>query len=76
MTRDELLAAYAKGERNFRHANIGGADLRDAYLSGANLSGADLSGTDLRSAYLRSALNAIEMGIVINERAGMRAPSD
>ena len=37
MTAQELLAAYAKGERNFS-----GADLKGANLSGANLNGANL----------------------------------
>lgn len=70
MTAEELLAAYAAGERDFRGANLSFADLEgadlsfaelsDAYLNGANLSGAnlygaDLEGADLRDAYLSSA---------------------
>jgi uncharacterized protein YjbI with pentapeptide repeats len=41
MTAQELLAAYAAGERNF-----GGADLRFAVLKGANLKGANLHEAD------------------------------
>ena len=53
MTRDELLAAYAAGKRNFRGAYLGGADLAGAYLGGAYLRGADLAGADLAGADLR-----------------------
>ena len=63
MTRDELLAAYAEGERNFRGANLSGAnlsgaDLSGAYLRSADLRSANLSGADLSGAYLRSAKDA------------------
>jgi uncharacterized protein YjbI with pentapeptide repeats len=47
MTRDELLAAYKEGKRDFRGADLGGANLRGADLGGANLGGADLGGADL-----------------------------
>ena len=68
MTRDELLAAYAAGKRNFRGAYLGGADLagadlRGAYLGGADLAGADLGGADLRWAYLGGAdLGGADLG--------------
>lgn len=55
MTREELLAAYADGERCFTGANLSGADLSRADLSRADLSGADLSGADLRWASLSGA---------------------
>ncbi len=60
MTRDELLAAYAAGRRDFtdanlRGANLRGANLRGANLRGANLYGADLYGADLEGANLRGA---------------------
>ncbi len=47
MTRDELLAEYAKGRRDFYEANLSGANLYGANLYGANLSRADLSGARL-----------------------------
>jgi uncharacterized protein YjbI with pentapeptide repeats len=50
MTARELLAAYAKGQRNF-----GGAELNRADLRGANLEGADLSGAKLEKANLSEA---------------------
>ena len=37
MTAQELLAAYAAGERNFSEADLSGADLRGANLYAANL---------------------------------------
>jgi uncharacterized protein YjbI with pentapeptide repeats len=40
MTAEELLAAYAAGERNFSGADLREEDLREANLSGANLRGA------------------------------------
>jgi uncharacterized protein YjbI with pentapeptide repeats len=60
MTAQELLAAYATGERDFPEAllikaNLSGADLSIADLSGANLSGADLSGANLSGANLSRA---------------------
>ena len=70
MTVQKLLAAYAKGERNFSGADLKGVNLSEAnlsgaylsnanlncaWLSGANLSGANLSGADLRHAELSNA---------------------
>ena len=55
MTRDELLSAYAAGQRYFSRADLSGADLRLVDLSGANLSAASLTGADLRGADLTSA---------------------
>ncbi len=56
----EMLAAYAKGRRDFSHADLSGADLSGADLSGtdlrnADLRNADLRGTDLRETDLRGA---------------------
>jgi hypothetical protein len=63
MTRDELLAAYEKGERNFGGVNLGGANLCDANLCGANLRGADLGGADLGGADLGGAdLRGADLG--------------
>jgi hypothetical protein len=50
MQPSELMDRYAAGERDFRRANLWGAD-----LSGANLRGADLREANLRLAYLREA---------------------
>ena len=44
ITEEELLAAYAAGERNFSGADLSGADLSGANLSGAKLSGANQDG--------------------------------
>jgi hypothetical protein len=55
MTAQELLAAYAAGERNFVGADLSGADLSGANLSKANLSKARLSGADLSGADIREA---------------------
>jgi GTP-binding protein len=60
MTAEELLAAYAVGERNFSGAelrgdNLRGAELRGADLSGANLDEADLDGANLSRANLSRA---------------------
>lgn len=60
MTREELLRRYAAGERDFRGAdlrgaNLRGADLRDANLRWADLTDADLRGADLTDADLRRA---------------------
>jgi hypothetical protein len=62
MTKAELLAAYAAGQRNFSgvdlegadldDANLSGANLEDAYLPGAQLVGANLSGANLSGANL------------------------
>ncbi len=70
MTKEELLAAYADGRRDFtgvdlsevalqganlRDADLRGADLQHADLRGANLRFADLCNTNLSGANLRSA---------------------
>jgi len=47
MTRDELLKAYAEGERFFKVAKLRGVSLPGVYLGGADLGGADLGGADL-----------------------------
>jgi len=52
MTAQELLAAYAAGERNFSGADLSGAYLRKAILDEANLSGANLRNADLFGADL------------------------
>lgn len=49
MTRNELLAAYAAGKRDFRSADLRDANLRGAYLGGAGLRGADLRDGPARS---------------------------
>ncbi len=51
----ELLDAYAKGERDFRDKNLQGADLWGADLRGANLQGANLRGANLQGANLQGA---------------------
>ena len=56
----QLLAAYARGERDFsladlRGANLYGANLYGANLYGANLHGANLYGADLHGANLHGA---------------------
>jgi uncharacterized protein YjbI with pentapeptide repeats len=71
MTREELIGRYEAGERDFKRAFLGGANLRGIDLCGnswgranlrcaslreANLSGADLSGADLHEADLRETL--------------------
>ena len=63
MKADELIDAYAHGQRDFSGANLSNAylrctnlrdaNLRDADLRGADLSNADLRGADLSNAYLR-----------------------
>jgi uncharacterized protein YjbI with pentapeptide repeats len=55
MTGAELLAAYARGERAFVGANLGGANLRGANLWDVNLGGANLRGANLWGANLWSA---------------------
>ncbi len=49
---EELLARYAKGEREFWSVRMTGADLHDARLVGADLRGADLADANLRGAGL------------------------
>ena len=56
----ELLARYAKGDREFHwgllgHSDLNGVTLRNADLGGTDLRGADLRGADLRGADLRGA---------------------
>ncbi|HQR31534.1 MAG TPA: pentapeptide repeat-containing protein [Blastocatellia bacterium] len=60
MTGAELLAAYAKGQRDFhgedlQNAQLDKANLNDINLEGANLAGANLQWTTLRHANLRGA---------------------
>jgi hypothetical protein len=55
MTAEELLAAYAAGERNFSGADLIGADLFEARLEGVHLSGANLSEAELFGANLSGA---------------------
>ncbi len=54
-TSAELLAAYARGERDFRSAKLVAADLRGANLTGANLTGATLTNANLTNANLNGA---------------------
>ena len=55
MSRAELLARLARGEREFRGADLRGFHLGGIDLTGADLRGADLRGTDLRKATLGKA---------------------
>jgi len=55
MTAIELQETYAQGQRNFRNANLSGADLSRANLSRANLALANLSGANLALANLSGA---------------------
>ena len=55
MTAEQLLEAYAAGERDFRGADLFGADLRSAHLNGADLRGAFLRDANLSYADLRGA---------------------
>jgi len=60
MKAEELVRQYKTGKRNFRYANLRGANLSGAdlirgNLCGANLSEADLHLADLRGADLRTA---------------------
>jgi uncharacterized protein YjbI with pentapeptide repeats len=52
MTAEELLARYAKGQRDFRGVILRGADLRQADLSFAVFQGADLTAANLGGANL------------------------
>lgn len=54
LTTEELLEAYAAGERDFRRANLKYARLTGATLRGASFHGADLTGADLDGADLSS----------------------
>ena len=47
MNAEELLKAYAGGQRYFEGADLKGANLKGADLKSANLKGADLKGADL-----------------------------
>jgi uncharacterized protein YjbI with pentapeptide repeats len=55
MTGQELLAAYAAGERDFIGVDLIGVDLNGAILEGANLMEANLSGANLSGAKLMDA---------------------
>ena len=55
ITEEELLAAYAAGERNFSGANLSGANLGGANLNGASLMDANLSRAVLVEAVLSAA---------------------
>ncbi len=61
MDAQDLLQRYARGQRDFSHADLQSADLSHQNLSGiglaqANLSGANLTGADLHAANLRQAI--------------------
>jgi len=56
MNANELLAAYAAGQRDFSGANLNGADLTRANLNGADLTRADLNGANLTRANLTRAI--------------------
>jgi Pentapeptide repeats (8 copies) len=61
MDAQDLLQRYARGQRDFSHADLQSADLSHQNLSGislaqANLSGANLAVTDLHAANLRQAI--------------------
>jgi len=51
----ELLRSYARGERNFRDANLRGSDFRGQDLSGADFSGSDIRSTNFEGATLQGA---------------------
>jgi 2-iminobutanoate/2-iminopropanoate deaminase len=51
MDAEELLAAYAEGQRNFQNAQLGEADLKGADLSGIDLSRANLTAVDFSEAF-------------------------
>ena len=55
MTVEELLTAYANGERNFKEVDLRGAYLQEAYLQEADLQGANLQGANLQEADLQGA---------------------
>ena len=55
MTTQELLSAYAAGQRNFAGLDLKGAFLRGASFEKADLEGADLEGADLCGVNLRDA---------------------
>lgn len=54
-TADELVQAYARGERNFSYWKVAGIDLHGADLHGSIFYGADLSGANLSGANLSRA---------------------
>lgn len=49
MTAEELLAAYAAGERDFSRVDLFGAYLYNANLHGANLFGANLDRATIKN---------------------------
>ena len=51
-TKDQLLAAYAEGRRDFRFLILRGANLSGASLRYANFKDADLENANLRGANL------------------------
>lgn len=53
MKATEVLNRYAKGERDFRGANLRGQNFRGQDLSGADFSEADIRGTNFTNAVLR-----------------------
>ena len=53
MKAQELLRRYATGERDFRNANLRGANFRGQDLSGANFSGADIRSASFNNATLQ-----------------------
>jgi uncharacterized protein YjbI with pentapeptide repeats len=55
MTSDELLAAYAAGERAFRGVDMRGANLEGAYLHDIEMQGSFLMGANFRGAHLQMA---------------------
>ena len=54
-TREDVLSAYKKGQRDFWGWNLSDADLRGAELRGVDLSLVDLTGANLQGADLRGA---------------------
>ena len=52
LTKDELLARYANGERDFPGVNCTGADRRGVNFGGVNFGGANLRFVNFTEAYL------------------------
>ena len=71
LTREELLKAYADGERDFRYVDLSGVDLGEVNLTNVDLSNADLIEADLSYAFnteaktLHTILLLKQMGITI-----------